>query len=56
MKASHEHEPRTDPISMLPICAILTDISWHAFISTILLKKITLQRKNSHRTDKILWF
>jgi catechol 2,3-dioxygenase-like lactoylglutathione lyase family enzyme len=31
MKACQGHEPHTAPIFMLPICAILTGISWHAF-------------------------
>lgn len=41
MKASQVHEPHTAPTFMLPICAILTDISWHAFVSIILLKQIS---------------
>ncbi len=41
MKASQVHEPHTAPTFMLPICAILTGISWHAFVSIILLKQIS---------------
>ncbi|AWF38379.1 putative membrane protein [Klebsiella oxytoca] len=41
MKASQVHVPHTDPTFMLLICAILTGISWHAFISAILLKPIS---------------
>lgn len=41
VKASQVHVPHTDPIFMLLICAILTGISWHAFISAILLKPIS---------------
>ncbi|BBW76663.1 Uncharacterised protein [Klebsiella michiganensis] len=41
MKASQGHEPHTAPTFMLPICAILTGISWHAFVSIILLKQIS---------------
>ncbi|EWF67975.1 hypothetical protein AZ036_002420 [Klebsiella michiganensis] len=41
MKAIQVHEPHTAPTFMLPICAILTDISWHAFVSIILLKPIS---------------
>ncbi len=49
VKACQGHEPRTAPIFMLPICAILTGISWHAFVSIILLKPIRSQTKNSHK-------
>ena len=41
VKASQVHAPHTDPTFMLLICAILTGISWHAFISAILLKPIS---------------
>ena len=33
MKANPEHDPHTGPTFILPICAILTGISLHAFIS-----------------------
>ncbi|OAY20011.1 hypothetical protein AXY04_03555 [Enterobacter asburiae] len=49
VKACPGHEPHTAPIFMLPICAILTGISWHAFVSIILLKPIRSQTKNSHK-------
>ncbi|KFA85989.1 hypothetical protein N037_00100 [Enterobacter sp. EGD-HP1] len=49
VKASQEHEPRTVPIFMLPICAILTGISWHAFANIILLKPIRSQTMNSRK-------
>ncbi|AKL04848.1 hypothetical protein AB184_06145 [Klebsiella oxytoca] len=41
VKASQVHAPHTDPTFMLLICAILTGISWHAFVSAILLKPIS---------------
>lgn len=50
MKACQAHEPHTAPTFMLPGCGILTGISWHAFVSTILLKKISSLRNNSHFT------
>ncbi|AKZ74052.1 hypothetical protein LI67_015370 [Enterobacter roggenkampii] len=54
MKACPVHEPPTAPIFMLPICAILTGINWHAFASIILLMQISYQAKKSHFNNKIL--
>lgn len=63
MKELQAHEPHTAPTFMLPICAILTGISWHAFVGVILLKQIIThlkqiitQMKNSHLIDKISRF
>ena len=48
MKARRVHDPRTAPIFMLPICAILMGISWHVFVSIILRKQMSIQRNNSY--------
>lgn len=40
VKASQVRAPHTDPTFMLLICAILTGISWHAFVSAIFLNKL----------------
>ncbi|KGD71217.1 hypothetical protein ID11_20250 (plasmid) [Pantoea vagans] len=56
MKALQAHEPHTAPTFMLPTCAILTGISWHAFVGVILLKRITIQSSNSHPIDKVSRF
>ncbi|KJW95916.1 hypothetical protein RZ87_22635 [Enterobacter roggenkampii] len=54
MKACPVHEPPTAPIFMLPICAILTGINWHAFTGIIHLMQIRSQERKSHVTNKVL--
>ncbi len=56
MKAHRAHAPPMAPTFMWPTCAILTGISWHAFVSIILPQLISSSTRNRRFAYSILRF